>query len=96
MIFKSDKLDYLQCPRKEFFFDNLFSIGLGPSNAWKLNWNLLGFFSFIFILAQCDISRRYLIKMEGIKKMLIKKLFHPIVRQFAQMSHDLVRLSLFE
>ena len=55
MIFKSDKLDYLRGPRKEFFFDNFFSIGQGPSNAWKLNWNLLVFFSFIFILAQCDI-----------------------------------------
>ena len=44
MIFKSDKLDYLRCPRKEFFFDNFFSIEQGPSNVWKLNWDLLSFF----------------------------------------------------
>ena len=31
---------------KKFFFDNFFSIGQGPSNAGKLNWNLLDFFSF--------------------------------------------------
>ena len=54
MIFKWDKLDYLQCPRKEFFFDNFFSIGQGPSNVGELNWDLLGFFSFVFSLAQCD------------------------------------------
>ena len=53
MIFKSDKLDYLGGPRKEFFFDNFFSIGQGPSNVGKLNWNLLGFFSFIFSIGQC-------------------------------------------
>jgi len=35
------------------FFDKFFSIGQGPSNAGKLNWNLLGFSSFIFILGQC-------------------------------------------
>ena len=45
MIFKSDKLDYLGGPRKEFFFDNVVSIRQGPSNVGKLNWNLLGFFS---------------------------------------------------
>ena len=44
MIFKSDKLDYLRCPRKEIFFDNFFSIEQGPSNVGKLNWDLLGFF----------------------------------------------------
>jgi hypothetical protein len=44
VIFKSDKLDYLRCPRKEIFFDNLFSIEQGPSNVGKLNWDLLGFF----------------------------------------------------
>ena len=55
MIFKSDKLDYLGGPRKEFFFDNFFSIGQGPSNVGKLNWNLLGFFSFIFSIGQCEI-----------------------------------------
>ena len=53
MIFKSDKLDYLRGPRKEFFFDNFFSIRQGPSNVGKLNWNLLGFFSLIFSLGQC-------------------------------------------
>ena len=53
MIFKSDKLDYLRGPGKEFFFDNFFSIGQGPSNVRKLNWNLLGFFSFIFSIGQC-------------------------------------------
>ena len=53
MIFKSDKLDYLRGPRKENFFDNFFSIGQGPSNAGKLNSNLLVFFSFIFIIGQC-------------------------------------------
>jgi hypothetical protein len=56
VIFKSDKLDYLRGPRKEFFFDNLFSIGQGPSNVGKMNWNLLGFFSFIFCLGQCDLN----------------------------------------
>ena len=50
MIFKSDKLDYLRCPRKEFFFDNFFRIEQRPSNVGKLNWDLLGFFSFIFSL----------------------------------------------
>ena len=50
VIIKSDKLDYLQCPRKEFFFDNFFNIEQGPSNDGKLNWDLLGFFSFIFSL----------------------------------------------
>ena len=50
VIFKSDKLDYLRCPRKEFFFDNFFSIVQGPNNVGKLNWDLLGFFSFIFSL----------------------------------------------
>ena len=50
MIFKSDKLDYLRCPRKENFFDNFFSIVQGPNNVGKLNWDLLGFFSFIFSL----------------------------------------------
>ena len=54
MIFKSDKLDYLGGPRKDFFFDNVFSIGQGPSNVGKLNWNLLVFFSFIFSLGQCE------------------------------------------
>ena len=54
MIFKLDKLDYLLCPRKEIFFDNFFSIEQGPSNVGKLNWDLLGFFSFIFSLAQCE------------------------------------------
>ena len=54
MIFKSDKLDYLGGPRKEFFFDNFFSIGQGPSNVGKLNWNLLGFLSFIFSLTWGD------------------------------------------
>ena len=44
VIFKSDKLDYLRCPRKEIFFDNFFSIEQGPSNVGKLNWDLLGFF----------------------------------------------------
>ena len=53
VIFKSDKWDYLGGPRKEFFFDNFFSIGQGPSNAGKVNWNLLVFFSFIFIFEQC-------------------------------------------
>ena len=53
MIFKSDKLDYLGGPRKEIFFDNFFSIGQGPSNVGKLNWNLLSFFSFIFSIGQC-------------------------------------------
>ena len=38
---------------KNFFFDDLFSIGQGPSNVGKLNWNLLGFSSFIFSLGQC-------------------------------------------
>jgi hypothetical protein len=49
-------LDYLGGPRKEFFFDNFFSIGQGPSNVGKLNWNLLVFFSFIFSLGQCDME----------------------------------------
>ena len=54
VILKSDKLDYyLQGPRKTFFFVNLFSIGQGPSIAGKLNWNLLVFFSFAFVLGQC-------------------------------------------
>jgi hypothetical protein len=53
VIFKSDKLDYLRGPRKEIFFDNFFSIGKGPSNVGKLNWNLLIFFPFIFSLGQC-------------------------------------------
>ena len=53
MIFKKDKLDYLRGPRKEKNFDDFFSIGQGPSNVGKLNWNLLGFFSFIFSLGQC-------------------------------------------
>ena len=56
VIFKSDKLDYLRGPRKEFFFDNCFSIGQGPSSVGKLDWNLLGFFSFIFSLGQCASS----------------------------------------
>ena len=56
MIFKSDKLDYLGGPRKEFFFYNFFSIGPGPSNVGKLNWNLLGFFSFIISIGQCETS----------------------------------------
>ena len=50
VIFKSDKLDYLRCPRKEIFFDNFFSTEQGPSNVGKLNWDLLGFFSFMFSL----------------------------------------------
>ena len=58
MIFKSDKLDYLGGPRKEFFFDNFFSIRQGPSNVGKLIWNLLVFFSFIFSLGQCVIGVR--------------------------------------
>jgi hypothetical protein len=41
-------LNYLQGPRK-VFFDNIFGIGQGPSNAGKLNWNLL---VFLFILGQ--------------------------------------------
>jgi hypothetical protein len=53
VIFKSDKLDYLGGPRKEIFVDNFFSIRQGPSNVGKLNWNLLGFFSFIFSIGQC-------------------------------------------
>ena len=56
MIFKLDKLDYLRGPRKENFFDDFFTIGQGPSNVGKLNWNLLGFFSFIFSLGQCAES----------------------------------------
>ena len=44
VIFKSDKLDYLRCPRKDFFFDIFFSIGQGPSNDGELNWDLLVFF----------------------------------------------------
>ena len=44
VIFKSDKLDYLRCPRKEIFFGNFFSIVQGPNNVGKLNWDLLGFF----------------------------------------------------
>jgi hypothetical protein len=59
VIFKLDKLDYLGGPRKEFCFDNFFSIGQGPSNVGKLNWNLLGFFLFIFSIGQCDISLEY-------------------------------------
>jgi hypothetical protein len=54
VIFKSDKLDYHQGPRKEKKFDDIFSIGQGPSNIGKLNWNLLGFSSFIFSLGQCE------------------------------------------
>ena len=42
--FKSNKLDYLQGPNKEFFIDNFFIIGQTPWNAGKLNWNLLCFF----------------------------------------------------
>ena len=49
-----NKLNYLRGPGKEKIFDKFFSIGKGPSNAGKLNWNLLGFFSFIFIIGQCD------------------------------------------
>ena len=56
MIFKSDKLDYLRCPRKEKIFDNFFSIEQGPSNVGKLNWDLLGFFSFIFSLTWGDTA----------------------------------------
>ena len=44
VISKSDKSDYLGGPRKEIYFDNFYSIGQGPSNVGKLNWNLLGFF----------------------------------------------------
>ena len=51
VIFKSNKLDYLRGPRKDFF-DNFFSIGQGSSNVGKLNWNLLGFFSFTFSIGQ--------------------------------------------
>ena len=42
-----------------FFFDIFFSIEQGPSNVGKLNWDLLGFFSFIFSLAQCDMIYGY-------------------------------------
>ena len=38
---------------KVFFIDIFFSVGQGPRNAGKLNWNLLGSFSFIFILGLC-------------------------------------------
>ena len=44
VIFQSDKLDYFGGPRKEKKNYNFFSIGQGPSNVGKLNWNLLGFF----------------------------------------------------
>ena len=54
MIFKLDKLDYLRGPKTKIFFDDLFNIGQGPSNVGKLNWNFLGFLSFIFNLGQCD------------------------------------------
>ena len=43
VIFKSDKLDYLQGPRKEKKI-TFFSIGQGPINPWKFSWNLLVFF----------------------------------------------------
>ena len=58
MIFKSDKLDYLQCPRKEKNFDNFFSIEQGRRNVGKLNWN---FFSFIFSLTWGGVGGIFLI-----------------------------------
>ena len=66
MIFKTDKLDYLQ---GKIFFDDLSSIVQGPSNVGKLNWNLLGFSSFIFILGQCEwsfITNNIPVQCEGI------------------------------
>ena len=56
MIFKSDKLDYLQGPMKDFLMI-FFSIGQSPSNVEKFNWNLLGFSSFIFSLGQCESTK---------------------------------------
>ena len=56
MIFKTDKLDYLQSPKTKLFFESCFSIGQGTSSTGKWNWNLLGFSSFMSILAQCELA----------------------------------------
>ena len=56
VIFKTDKLDYLQGPKSKHFFESFFTIGQGTSNTWKWNWNLLGFSSFKSILGQCDMN----------------------------------------
>ena len=53
MFFKTDKLDYLGSPKTKLFFESFFFIGQGTSSTGKWNWNLLGFSSFISILAQC-------------------------------------------
>ena len=50
----SDKLDYLSCPSGQKFFFHFFSFGQATSSLGKWNWHLLNFFSFTFILAQCD------------------------------------------
>ena len=50
----SDKLDYLNCPSGQIFFFHFFSIGQPTSSLGKWNWHLLNFFSFTFILAQCE------------------------------------------
>ena len=72
MIFKSDKLDYLRGPKtKKKIFDDLFNIGQGPSNVGKLNWNLLGFSSFISILGQCGCGKCFAISIGQIQPKLI-------------------------
>ena len=57
MIFKTDKLDYLGSPKTKLFSESFFFIGQGTSSTVKWNWNLLGFSSFIIILAQCVMSQ---------------------------------------
>ena len=62
--------------KERIFFDNFFSNGQGPSNVGELNWDLLGFFSFVFSLAQCVL--RYFPK-NVVSKMQIQKDIDPIV-----------------
>ena len=64
VILKTDKWDYLRCPKTKLFFESFFAIKQGSSSTGKWNWNLLGFSSFTSILGQCAMSKEVLTRLE--------------------------------
>ena len=64
-------------------------LGQGPSNPGKLMWNLLGFYSFIFIFGQCvNFLSGVFSGFFNLKSRRLRNIYVPCVLTFLKSVHQ--------